>query len=93
MKVVRRSTAAAAARDLAGARRTILRLQLDKARLQARVDRLAGHCNPPCRHELELEEARSENRRLEAEHGDVYRRMRTMLAGLQDLRAAPDGRR
>jgi hypothetical protein len=67
------------ARALAAANRQILRLEMDKAGLQRRVDRFAGQCAPPCRHAARLEAAEVEMLRLQTEQSDVYAHIRDVL--------------
>jgi hypothetical protein len=67
------------ARALAAANLRILQLEMDKATLQSRVDRLAGQCTPPCWHAASLEAAEVAKLRLRAEQDNIYAHIRDVL--------------
>lgn len=69
------------------ANRRIVQLESQNAVLQNRVDRYAGQCAPPCWHEQQLDAARLENLRLEAQHADIHAHIRDVL---DKVRAAND---
>lgn len=67
------------ARALAAANRHIVRLEMDKAGLQNRLDRQAGQCTPPCWHAARLEAAEVKLLRLQADQDDLYAHIRDVL--------------
>lgn len=66
-------------RALAVANRRVVLLEMDKATLRNRLDRMAGQCAPPCPHKLRLEEAEFANLRMQTEHEDVYAGIRAAM--------------